>query len=167
MSATTTEQEFKCSCGRAFSHEVSLKRHRWVTGHVEAEGAAEAAVIEAAVVQEVSVVDHSAAYAEALSVIAQKRAQIEQSDRALRAQQFAQAQRQAQLNQIRLVYAQIVSFFQALGVQLFNGMVKAASISVVGAVALLLAAVLVSVGIGVGHAAARSSDAPVAIVSAQ
>lgn len=167
MSATTTEQEFKCSCGRAFSHEVSLKRHRWVTGHVEAAGAVEAAVAEQVVAVVEPVVDYSEAYAEALSVIALKRAQIEQSDRALRAQQFAQAQREAQLNQFRLVYAQIVSFLQALGAQLFSGMVKAASISVVGAVALLLAAVLVSVGIGVGNAVARSSDAPVAVVSAQ
>jgi hypothetical protein len=167
VSATTTQQEFKCSCGRAFSHEVSLKRHRWVTGHVEAEGAAEAAVVEQAVAVVEPVVDYSETYAQALSVIAEKRAQMEQSDRAFRAQQFAQAQREAQLNQVRLAYAQIVSFFQALGVQLFNGMVKAASVSVVGAVALLLAAVLVSIGIGVGHAAARSSEAPVAIVSAQ
>lgn len=35
MSATKTENkaEFHCSCGRTFAHEISLKRHCWVTGH--------------------------------------------------------------------------------------------------------------------------------------
>lgn len=50
MSATKTETkaEFHCSCGRTFAHEISLKRHCWVTGHT-AEAAQEAApVAEAA-----------------------------------------------------------------------------------------------------------------------
>lgn len=35
MSATKTDAktEFHCSCGRTFAHEISLKRHCWVTGH--------------------------------------------------------------------------------------------------------------------------------------
>jgi hypothetical protein len=34
MSATTENKaEFHCSCGRTFAHEISLKRHCWVTGH--------------------------------------------------------------------------------------------------------------------------------------
>lgn len=42
MSATKTEAkaEFHCSCGRTFAHEISLKRHCWVTGHTAAEIAA-------------------------------------------------------------------------------------------------------------------------------
>lgn len=44
MSATKTEAkaEFHCSCGRTFAHEISLKRHCWVTGHT-AEVAVESA----------------------------------------------------------------------------------------------------------------------------
>ena len=50
MSATTENKaEFHCSCGRTFAHEISLKRHCWVTGHtadnVEAAPAAVAAVV--------------------------------------------------------------------------------------------------------------------------
>lgn len=55
MSATKTEAkaEFRCSCGRTFAHEISLKRHCWVTGHtaeevVEAPAAAVAPVVEVA-----------------------------------------------------------------------------------------------------------------------
>lgn len=52
MSAVKTEAkaEFLCSCGRTFAHEISLKRHCWVTGHT-AEAIAEAAapVVEAPV----------------------------------------------------------------------------------------------------------------------
>ncbi len=39
--------DFKCSCGRTFAHEISLKRHRWVTGHAEAEPEAAAPVVAA------------------------------------------------------------------------------------------------------------------------
>lgn len=46
--APTAEKsaEFKCSCGRTFAHEISLKRHRWVTGHAEAEPEGAAPVAE-------------------------------------------------------------------------------------------------------------------------
>lgn len=40
--ATENKTEFHCSCGRTFAHEISLKRHCWVTGHTAAEGSAEA-----------------------------------------------------------------------------------------------------------------------------
>jgi len=51
MSAATTEApaaEHRCSCGRSFAHEISLKRHCWVTGHTaeEAPAAAAAPVVE-------------------------------------------------------------------------------------------------------------------------
>jgi len=51
--APTAEKsaDFKCSCGRTFAHEISLKRHRWVTGHAEAEPEAAAPAAAAAPVE--------------------------------------------------------------------------------------------------------------------
>jgi hypothetical protein len=46
--ATENKTEFHCSCGRTFAHEISLKRHCWVTGHTAAEGGQEAAAPVAA-----------------------------------------------------------------------------------------------------------------------
>jgi hypothetical protein len=86
MSATAeTTQQFKCSCGRTFVHELSLKRHRWVTGHVESEaGEAAAATSEApAPVQEAPTAQVDAAraeqaYFEALEILRAKRLEQEQ-----------------------------------------------------------------------------------------
>ncbi len=42
MSAVKTEDkvEYRCTCGRTFAHEISLKRHCWVTGHSAEEATA-------------------------------------------------------------------------------------------------------------------------------
>lgn len=92
MSAAATENkaEFKCSCGRTFAHEISLKRHCWVTGHTAEEVAAPApapAAAEAAApatedktvevpIQLPDVADH-AAVSEALRILQEKRMEQE------------------------------------------------------------------------------------------
>jgi hypothetical protein len=56
MSATKTDNkaEFHCSCGRTFAHEISLKRHCWVTGHTAENVEAAPAAAPAAQVAEVT-----------------------------------------------------------------------------------------------------------------
>lgn len=50
MSAVKTEEkvEYRCTCGRTFAHEISLKRHCWVTGHSAEEATVSAPAAEAA-----------------------------------------------------------------------------------------------------------------------
>ena len=50
--AAEPKADFRCSCGRTFAHDISLKRHCWVTGHTadeSAPAAAEAAPVAASV----------------------------------------------------------------------------------------------------------------------
>lgn len=55
MSAATQAPaaEHRCSCGRTFAHEISLKRHCWVTGH----SAEESPVVESAPTAKEAVVE--------------------------------------------------------------------------------------------------------------
>lgn len=170
--ATTTEQEFRCSCGRTFAHEISLKRHRWVTGHAEGEAAAPAAAApvaakaQAAAAPVAPKVDAEETYRQALAVITQKRFEYE-----------AAAERERQAQARKALVAEFVAFIQSgiAGVAQAaqrGGRSTSAALSALAALTfklvcvMTLALVLVFSGMGVGRLIATQADAQAAGVSA-
>jgi len=168
MSATATaetNQQFKCSCGRTFVHELSLKRHRWVTGHLEGDGS-EAAPAAApapapAVVEEVAPVESNAsraerAYYEALEILRAKRLEQEQYD-----QQQALGQASSTVNEFvewagESVYqgviqtAVVAKSTAASGLAVFSQLVRVMLL-------MMLMFGLVSAGVGFGKLVASST----------
>lgn len=166
--ATESATEFKCSCGRTFAHEVSLKRHRWVTGHAEAE---EGQAVESAapvapanpvaacvnLVTEQNQIQANAIMEQALAVLAVKRAEMEQRDRQRRAEAILNAQRQARQAYIAGLWATLVSLVQGWAQTVGRSVVKGATYSLVGAFTILVAATLLLVGFGAGSIFAQLS----------
>ena len=172
--ATATEQEHRCSCGRTFAHEISLKRHRWVTGHAEAEAqAAGAPVAAAAAVSEITPVatapataapltagiDAEETYRQAVTVLLQKRMEFE-------AEEARQAQVQARQALVREFFLwlqsglmAILGFFgqgaQALGQATATAAGWTLKMAVVGLVCLGL----LFAGMGMGRLLASSASA--------
>jgi hypothetical protein len=96
MTATKTDAkaEFQCSCGRTFAHEISLKRHCWVTGHTADVAEAAPPEVEAPVPALVAPVEVTLA---AVDV-------VDEAIRILREKQMAQVAfeaRQARERQVR------------------------------------------------------------------
>lgn len=186
MSTTTeNETEFRCSCGRTFAHEISLKRHRWVTGHAEAEGAAapaEAAPAAAAAVAAVAVaaeitpvatapsspaVDYSAeiAYNRAMEILMLKQQEQQEYERRL---------------QMQAKMAVVGEFIDWVGEGVMNGANaaretaeqaafvgrQAVALAVRLLVMLAVMGSLLLTGVGVGRVIARTADAAPAVVTA-
>ena len=178
MSATKTENkaEFHCSCGRTFAHEISLKRHCWVTGHTAENVEAAPAAVAAAPVAEVTPVVIAPVE---LPTIAPVNV-VDEAVRILREKQQAQHAfevRQARERQVRQVLDQASAVVQ-------QGMHKAADASRQGAEVVRQSAVLalrlllvilvcggmLLTGMGVGRLLASPADAteaPAAQVSVE
>lgn len=167
MSATTENKaEFHCSCGRTFAHEISLKRHCWVTGHTADN--VEPAPPSAAPVAPVAEVTPVVIAPVELPSIAPVNV-VDEAVRILREKQQAQHAfevRQARERQVRQVLDQASSVVQ-------QGMQKAAETSRQGAevvrqstvlalrlllVVLICGGMLVT-GMGVGRLLASPADA--------
>jgi len=176
MSATTENKaEFHCSCGRTFAHEISLKRHCWVTGHT-ADNVEAAPAAVAAVVAEVTPVVIAPVELPSIAPVNV----VDEAVRILREKQQAQHAfevRQARERQVRQVLDQAGAVVQ-------QGMQKAAETSRQGAevvrqtTVLLLRLLLVILvcggmlltGMGVGRLLASPADAaeaPAAQVSVE
>ena len=87
MNATTATQEHNCSCGRSFSNELSLKRHRWVTGHVEIANSAEVAAPAPEAFQ-TQAVHAELAYLQAVEALRAKRLEQERYENQTQVQDF-------------------------------------------------------------------------------
>ena len=176
MSATTENKaEFHCSCGRTFAHEISLKRHCWVTGHT-ADNVEAAPAAVAAVAAEVTPVVIAPVELPTIAPVNM----VDEAVRILREKQQAQHAfevRQARERQVRQVLDQAGAVVQ-------QGMQKAAETSRQGAEVVrqsailmlrLLLVVLVCggmllTGMGVGRLLASPADAaeaPAAQVSVE
>ena len=164
MSATKTDAkaEFHCSCGRTFAHEISLKRHCWVTGHTADESTPEAAapaVEEAIVTPVIAPVEVTLA---AVNV-------VDEAVRILREKQMAQVafeNRQARERQMRAA-------LDCASAVVHQGVQKAAQTTRQGAelvrqstllalrmlVMILVCASLLLAGMGVGRLMASPADA--------
>lgn len=178
MSATTENKaEFHCSCGRTFAHEISLKRHCWVTGHtadnVEAAPPSAAPVAPAAEITPVVIAPVELPSIAPVNV-------VDEALRILREKQQAQHAfevRQARERQVRQVLDQASAVVH-------QGMQKAAETSRQGAEVVRQSAVLalrllmvvlicggmLATGMGVGRLLASPADAsegPAAQVSVE
>lgn len=170
MSATATETktaEFKCTCGRSFAHEISLKRHCWVTGHTADETVAEAAPAApaAAVVEEVptvtvapvelpAVADHNAV-AEALRILREK--QLAQE--AFEARQVRDAQVRACIQQAgQVVHEQVQRAAESSrrGAEVVR---QSAVLALRMLVMILICCGMLLTGMGVGRLMAAPADA--------
>ena len=164
MSATKTEAttaEFHCSCGRTFAHEISLKRHCWVTGHT-AEAVAEVAPVAEVVVAPTPVLAPLELTLAAVNV-------VDEAVRILREKQMAQVAfeaRQARERQVRAALDCASAVVQ-------QGIQKAAQTSRQGAevvrqstilamrmlLMILVCGGLLLAGMSVGHLLATPADA--------
>jgi hypothetical protein len=176
MSATTENKvEFHCSCGRTFAHEISLKRHCWVTGHT-ADNVEPAPAAAAAPVAEVTPVVIAPVELPSLASLNV----VDEAVRILREKQQAQHAfevRQARERQVRQVLDQASAVVQ-------QGMCKAAETSRQGAEVVRQSAILflrlmlvvlvcggmLLTGMGVGRLLSSPADAaegPTAQVSVE
>ncbi len=176
MSATTENKaEFHCSCGRTFAHEISLKRHCWVTGHT-ADNVEAAPAAVAAVAAEVTPVVIAPVELPTIAPVNM----VDEAVRILREKQQAQHAfevRQARERQVRQVLDQAGAVVQ-------QGMQKAAETSRQGAEVVRQSAILMLrlllvilvcggmllTGMGVGRLLASPADAaeaPAAQVSVE
>ena len=159
---SATEQEHLCSCGRGFAHEVSLKRHRWVTGHAGIETAVPTAAriaVAAPVSAPTSTPESEETCRQAVALLIQKRFEYE-----------AEVERQRKLALRQAIVQNFIAFLQegllGLGQAAQSGGRSAVSaLSSLTNVALRLAFVLalslglVFAGMGVGRVIAIQADA--------
>lgn len=174
--ATDTKAEFACSCGRTFAHEISLKRHCWVTGHTAEEGAlaaAEAEVIAPSPVLapalELPSVSTNQAVEEALRILREK----QQAQEAFELRKAREAQMRAALDTASaVVHAQVERATEAAR----HGALVAKQSAVLAlrmALLVLVCFSLLLTGMGVGHllnapagaATVSSQSAPLAAAS--
>ena len=176
MSATTENKaEFHCSCGRTFAHEISLKRHCWVTGHT-ADNVEAAPAAVAAVAAEVTPVVIAPVELPTIAPVNM----VDEAVRILREKQ--QAQHAFEVRQAR--ERQVRQFLDQAGAVVQQGMQKAAETSRQGAEVVRQSAILMLrlllvilvcggmllTGMGVGRLLASPADAaeaPAAQVSVE
>jgi hypothetical protein len=178
MSAATETKtaEFKCSCGRSFAHEISLKRHCWVTGHTAEEGTvaeAPAAVSATPVVEEVAaaapapielpaVADHNAV-AEALRILREK----QMAQEAFEARQVRDAQVRACIQQAgQIVHEQVQRAAETSrrGAEVVR---QSAVLALRMLVMILICCGMLLTGMGVGRLLATPADAAASAPAAQ
>lgn len=178
MSAATETKtaEFKCSCGRSFAHEISLKRHCWVTGHTADETVAEApaaAAPVAAVVEEApaaaaapielpAVADHNAV-AEALRILREK----QMAQEAFEARQVREAQVWACIQQAgQIVHEQVARAAETSrrGAEVVR---QSAVLAVRMLVMILICCGMLLTGMGLGRLLATPADASASVPAGQ
>jgi hypothetical protein len=155
--APEATEQLSCSCGRTFVHELSLKRHRWVTGHTEAEAVVAPVVEEAPVQLSFEAARSEHAYLEAMNVLCAKRLQQEQYEASLQAAEGA--------------VSTVEEFVEWAGGSAYQGLCQTAAVARSAATSgalvlhsmlklmlmLMIVGSLVSAGVGVGQMVASST----------